>query len=146
MVQFTILIIRYLFFNYKKSSFSHFIHEESQDIIQFKTKLFLEDAKHDPVKKADMIKDIVRSITKIADPVKRTVYLKECSSIMGIEEQVLIAEQNKILIDNRKNERKEFAKEEQDLLVDHPLTDDDQIEGFDILKIIEFQEKESISY
>ena len=126
------------------SSFSHFIHEESQDIIQFKTKLFLEDAKHDPVKKAEMIKDIVRSITKIADPVKRTVYLKECSSIMGIEEQVLIAEQNKILIDNRKNERKEFAKEEQDLLVDHPLTDDDQIEGFDILKIIEFQEKESI--
>ncbi len=124
------------------SAFTHFIEKEAQDIIQFKTKLFLEEAQGDPVKKAAMIKDIVVSITKIEDPVKRTVYIKECSSLIGIDEAVLVAEQNKILLSDRK--KAGTAPRASETLVDIPLEEDDKLEGIDILKVIEFQEKESI--
>lgn len=127
------------------SAFSHYIESESQDIIRFKTKLFLADAKDDPVKKAGLIKDIVRSITKIDDPVKRTVYLKECSDLLGITEAVLVAEQNKILIQqNRDKGKAGYQPGEnltpQDLLVAQP----EEPEELDIMKVIELQEKESI--
>ncbi len=127
------------------SAFSHYIESESQDIIRFKTKLFLADAKDDPVKKAGLIKDIVRSITKIDDPVKRTVYLKECSDLLGISEAVLVAEQNKILIQqNRDKGKAGYQPGEnltpQDLLVAQP----EEPEELDIMKVIELQEKESI--
>ena len=124
------------------SAFTHFIEKEAQDIIQFKTRLFMEEAQGDPVKKAAMIKDIVVSITKIDDPVKRTVYIKECSFLMGIDEAVLVAEQNKILLTEQKKSRPDTRTPEP--LVDMPLEEDDKLEGVDILKVIEFQEKESI--
>ncbi|WP_421895738.1 DNA primase [Marinoscillum sp.] len=127
------------------SAFSHYIESESQDIIRFKTKLFLAEAKDDPVKKAGLIKDIVRSITKIDDPVKRTVYLKECSDLLGIAEAVLVAEQNKILIQlNRDKNKAGYQAGEnltpQDLLMAQP----EAPEELDIMKVIELQEKESI--
>lgn len=122
------------------SAFSHFIESESQDIIRFKTKLFLADAKNDPVKKAGVIKDIVRSITKIDDPVKRTVYIKECSELLGIAESVLVAEQNKILI----HENRERSSS-QELPVYHvPPAEDHDLEEVDIVKVIELQERESV--
>ncbi|MCP4458621.1 MAG: DNA primase, partial [Cytophagales bacterium] len=77
------------------SAFQNFVDTEAKDIIQFKTQLFLEEAGNDPIKKAGIIKDIVTSITKINDPVKRAVYIKECSNLLGIQEQALISEQNK---------------------------------------------------
>ena len=125
------------------SAFSHYIETESQDIIRFKTKLFLEEAKDDPVKKAGLIKDIVRSITKIEDPVKRTVYLKECSDLLGIQESVLIAKQNKILL--QQNKERGSMPEPPPIMPEDVLSmQPDQVEGVDILKVIELQEKESI--
>ncbi|XOV95145.1 MAG: DNA primase [Bacteroidota bacterium] len=124
------------------TAFAHFIEKEAQDIIQFKTKLFLDEAQGDPVRKAAMIKDIVVSITKIEDPVKRTVYIKECSNLMDIDEAVLVAEQNKILLTERR--KKGTATRAPETLVDIPIPEEDQLEGVDILKVIEFQEKESV--
>ncbi len=123
------------------SAFRHYIESEAQDIIRFKTKLFMDEAQHDPVKKAAMIRDIVMSITKIPDPVQRTVYIKDCSVLMGIDESVLVAEQNKILLSERK---RMDAPPERPELVDMPVMEEDQLEGIDILKVIEFQEKESV--
>lgn len=125
------------------SAFTHYIDKEAQDIIRFKAKLFLEEAKDDPVKKAGLIKDIVRSITKIEDPVKRTVYLKECSDLLGIQESVLISEQNKILIQQNKDQA--TTHEEPPLMPQEFLSaQPDQVESVDIQKIIELQEMESI--
>ena len=128
------------------TAFNHFIETESQDIIRFKTKLFLEDAKDDPVKKAGLIKDIVRTITKIEDPVKRTVYLKECSDLLGIQESVLIAEQNKILIQlNKERGSGGPAPDQPPIMPEDVLSmQPEQVEGVDILKLIELQEQESI--
>ncbi len=122
------------------SAFQNFVDTEAKDIIQFKTKLFLEEAGNDPIKKAGIIKDIVTSITKISDPVKRAVYIKECSNLLGIQEQALISEQNKILFDKNRNKgSKQTLSPEPQYLVDQ-----DEIETIDIIKVIEYQERESI--
>lgn len=87
------------------TAFQHFLESEAQDIIRFKVGLLMEDIERDPIKRSESIKDIVGSISKINDPVKRAVYLKECSDLMGIGEEVLISEQNKLLIERGKSQQ-----------------------------------------
>jgi len=121
------------------------VGEEAQDIIRFQTKVLLADTGDDPVKKAGVIKDIVSSITKINDPVKRTVYIKECSDLLGIAESVLVAEQNKILIENRKKRRMDQPAQPEVESPPFPMDQQDElVDRLDIGKIIEFQERESI--
>jgi DNA primase len=87
-----------------------FIKENSTDFIVFKTNLLMKDVAHDPIKKAGLIKEIVESIALIPEAIVRSVYIKECSNVMGIEEQVLLTELNKV---RRKNltERSEKGNE-----------------------------------
>jgi DNA primase len=73
-----------------------FIKQNSTDFIVFKTNLLMKDVAHDPIKKAGLIKEIVESISLIPDAITRSVYTKECSNVMGIEEQVLLTELNKV--------------------------------------------------
>ncbi|MEM9337949.1 MAG: DNA primase [Bacteroidota bacterium] len=126
--------------NLGASGFQDFIEAEATDIIRFKTEVLLKDSGEDPVKKAAVIKDIVSSITKISDPVKRTVYIKDCSNVLGISESVLVAEQNKILIDQSKGQPSAPP------LPEPPPLDaqEEVLDKLDIGKVIELQEKESI--
>lgn len=73
----------------------NFIQENAKDFIVFKTDLLLSEVANDPVRKAGLIRDIVETISKIPDPITRSVYIKQSSAMMDIEEQVLIAEMNK---------------------------------------------------
>lgn len=66
-----------------------YLHENAMDFIQFKASLLMKDAKNDPVKKADLIRDMVMSISKIPDRIKREIYIQECARIMDISEEVL---------------------------------------------------------
>jgi DNA primase len=66
-----------------------YLDENAMDFIQFKASLLMKDAKNDPIKKADLIRDMVASISKIPDRIKREVYIKETSRIMDISEEVL---------------------------------------------------------
>lgn len=66
-----------------------FLEENAQDFISFKASLLASEAKSDPIKKAETIRDMVVSIAKIPDVIKREVYIKECSRIMEISEEVL---------------------------------------------------------
>ena len=66
-----------------------YLEENAMDFIQFKASLLMKDAKNDPIKKADLIRDMVASISKIPDRIKREVYIKEVSRIMDISEDVL---------------------------------------------------------
>ncbi len=77
------------------TEFKAFIDENARDFILFKTSLLLNETKNDPVKKTEVIKDIVNSIAKIPDPLKRMVYVKECARQLEMEEQVLANETNK---------------------------------------------------
>jgi len=66
-----------------------YLEENSKDFIQFKADLLVKEAYNDPIKKAELIRDMVNSISKISDTIKREVYIKECSRIMDISEDVL---------------------------------------------------------
>lgn len=66
-----------------------YLEENAKDFITFKASLLAKDAKNDPIKKSETIHDMVVSIAKIPDVIKREVYIQECSRIMDISEQVL---------------------------------------------------------
>lgn len=66
-----------------------YLEEHAKDFIQFKTSLLTEEAAGDPIKRADTIRDIIQSISKIPDPIQQQVYLQECAKIMEISEEVL---------------------------------------------------------
>ena len=67
----------------------HYFDDNAKDFIQFKASLLMLEAKNDPIKKADLIRDMVVSISKIPDRIKREIYIQECSRIMDISEDVL---------------------------------------------------------
>ncbi|MGC4040453.1 MAG: DNA primase [Flavobacterium sp.] len=66
------------------------LENNAKDFIQFKASLLMDEAKNDPIKKADLIRDMVVSISKIPDSIKRQIYIQETSRIMDISEQILL--------------------------------------------------------
>lgn len=84
------------------TQFTDFIREKETDFIRFKTKLLLETADGDPMKRSELITDIIRSVAVIPDNIARSVYIRECSSMMEIDEAILLDEVNK-----RRKQKKE---------------------------------------
>lgn len=76
-------------------SFTRYIRQHEVDFIRFKTQLLLDDAGEDPIKRASLISDIVNSISIIPDGIIRSVYTRDCSVLLGVDERVLINEINK---------------------------------------------------
>ena len=76
--------------------FQKFLQAEKTDFISYKTQLFLKEAAADPIARADTIKEVVRSISKIPDALQRAVYIKQCSDLLEVDESLLISELNKI--------------------------------------------------
>ena len=81
-----------------KEKFQEFVKSNGTNLINYKINLLNKKYKDDPVKKSEMIFDIVRSISKIPNSIKRSVFLKEASNSLDISEQALISEMNKLLI------------------------------------------------
>jgi DNA primase len=76
----------------KKTSYEDlvtYLDESAMDFIQFKASILMKEAKNDPIKKAELIRDMVTSISKIPDRIKREIYIQETSRIMDISEEVL---------------------------------------------------------
>ena len=68
-----------------------YFNEHTQDFIRFQASLLIEEAQDDPMKRADTIRSMIESISKITDPIKREIYVRECAKIMEISEEVLFA-------------------------------------------------------
>jgi DNA primase len=77
--------------------FAKFLDENKKDFILFKTSLLAADAGNDPVKKAQLIREIVESISKIPDAFKRMGFIKETGRLLQVDEQLLVTEANRIL-------------------------------------------------
>jgi len=73
-----------------------YISTHERDFISFKSELLKKDTLHDPVKKANLITDIVRSISVIPSNINRTVFIKECAIQLDVDEKILYAEVNKL--------------------------------------------------
>jgi DNA primase len=76
--------------------FTRFLKAKETDFIRFKTQLLLSEANNDPVRKADLIRDVVKSIAVIPEAITRTVYIKECSTVLEVSEPILYHEVNKL--------------------------------------------------
>jgi DNA primase len=91
--------------------FNKYTAANAKDFILFKTQLLLEETKHDPIKRSGLIKDIVASIAKIPDPIKRSVYLRECSNLLQVQEEVLMVEANKLITTTLKKRDEKAARQ-----------------------------------
>jgi DNA primase len=106
----------------KKSNeeFTKYIRENETDFIRFKTNLLLSEANNDPVKKADLIRDVVKSIAVIPETITRTVYIKECSTLLEVAEPILYHEVNKLRQQKSFQDRNRYPAAE-DLPVPPPV-------------------------
>ena len=76
------------------TAFADYIKTQKRDFILFKSELLLEESQGDPIRKAELIKDIVISLAHIPDAIKRSVFIQQCSALLDIEEGILVAEVN----------------------------------------------------
>ncbi|HLO59359.1 MAG TPA: DNA primase [Bacteroidales bacterium] len=74
------------------AGFTDFITTNETDFISFKTNLLRKDAEKDPLKKASLITEIVRTISVIPESIVRSVYIRECSKLLDVEEKILYTE------------------------------------------------------
>mgnify|MGYP001231924357 FL=1 len=90
--------------------FKNYLNTNETDLINYKVKLLNENYKDDPIKKSDMIFDIVKSISKIPNSIKRSVFIKETSNSLNINENSLITEMNKLLINKNTSKLQDLSK------------------------------------
>lgn len=103
------------------SQLQEYIEGNQTDFIRFKTKLLLENTENDPVSKARLINNIVRSISVVPDTITRSLYIKECSNLMDVGEDILYTEIRKMMRqeseDNRRKEYREHAAQQRQPVV-----------------------------
>lgn len=130
---------------YEKSK--AYLKENAKDFILFKLDRSLEESKNDPIKKSEMIRDIIQSISKIRDSIKRSAYIQQCGNLLGMDEKILVKESNKIIREDirRKKIQKERSKERESvagkLAPDVPFPDSNTYEGIEEESYYERQEK-----
>jgi DNA primase len=92
------------------TEFKQYLKDHTKDFISFKIDLLAAESGHDPIKKAEAIREIVTSISLIPDPIKRSVYIQETGQLLKIQETVLLTELNKILIGERQKDQQEKTR------------------------------------
>ena len=88
------------------SGYLNYVKENETDFIQFKTRLLLKDSENDPVAKARLITEVIRSVSVIPDTITRSVYIKECSKLLDVKEEILYNEIQK----QKRKQSDEFRK------------------------------------
>lgn len=91
------------------SAFLDYIKKNETDFIRFKTQLLLKETENDPVAKARLITDVIRSVAVIPDSITRSVYIKDCSKLLDVSEEVLYAEVRK----QKRRKDEDFRKREE---------------------------------
>jgi DNA primase len=132
-------------FSRKRGSaeFRQYLKDHTQDFISFKIDLYAKDASHDPIKKAEAIRDIVTSISLIPDPIKRSVYIQETGQLLKMPESVLVTELNKIVISERRKKEQDRSREES-RAPSVTIEDIEPVTKTDMASIVQRQERESM--
>lgn len=121
--------------------FQDYLENNSQDFISFKIGLHEEEAANDPIKQASLIKEVVQSLSKIPDPIIRTVYIKKSSSLLGLDEEIIQTELNKIYLKGRKDDFFKERREVQDTPFEELIPVREESSVVDILQL---QEREML--
>ncbi len=112
--------------------FRNFLYKNETDFIRFKTQLLMAEANNDPVMKANLIRDVVKSIAVIPDAINRTVYIKECSTVLEVAEPILYNEVNKLRAQKNFQDRNRY-----------PVADDLPVKPLPVIKQVKH---EPVSY
>lgn len=118
-----------------------YIDKNAKDFISFKTQLLLKDAANNPIKRAEVLKDIIGSISVIPDAIYRATYIKECSRLMEMPEQSLMNELNKQL---RARFRKNNNIPEEQYTATEEVKSEPQIQNVDTVPVGFYQEQELV--
>lgn len=100
-------------------SFKNYLNDQAQDFITFKTNILTDRGNDlDPGNKVKVIREVIKSIALIPDGIKRSVYLKTCADLLDIQEQVLISELNKVILQKRKKDQQStnYLQRQEELL------------------------------
>ena len=115
--------------------FKEYIEEHQTDFIQFKTELMLKGVK-DPIKKAEAINNIIRTIAVIPDPMVRTAYIKDCSQRLDVKETTLVNQVNKYIAEEREKEHKEHQNVDNEIAMASLVPQDKEVERLLVQNII----------
>lgn len=122
--------------------FQTYLNENSRDFIGFKIGLYQEEFQRNPIRKAEVIREIVQSIGKIPDAIIRSVYAKEASGLLEIEEEIIHAELNKTFL---KNQKEAYTKQQQEVESEEAIQELIPAEsGITVAEILRIQEREMI--
>jgi len=116
--------------------FCSFLRSNETDFIRFKSKLLMDEAANDPIMKANLIRDIVKSIAVIPETITRTVYIKECSVILEVNEQILYDEVNKLLSKKKFQDKNTPPTAENPQVVTRPTPKHDDVSFYSEREII----------
>ncbi len=108
--------------------FKEYIEQHQTDFIEFKTDLLLKNVK-DPVKRAEAINNIVRSVSVIPDPIVRATYITECSRRLDVNERTLISQTNKYIAGDKEEQRR-IEERENRANSQQPIANSQQIDNF----------------
>lgn len=127
-------------------AFKSYIEENRQDFILYKANILLADAGKDPIKRAEIISDIVESIAKIPNEIKASVFVRETSHLLGVEERILLSELNKIKAGKLKKAATSSARHSapQDMPPDNLFADDGPSVSTEVVSGDEEQEQEIV--
>ena len=97
--------------SHSSSEFEEYIKSNETDFIRFKTSILLQGVENDPIQKSKVITDIVRSISVIPNEITRSIYIKECSRMLDIDEKVLTLQVAKYSFERAEKEITKTQKE-----------------------------------
>ncbi|TWR24019.1 DNA primase [Mucilaginibacter pallidiroseus] len=127
------------------NAFKKHVDDNKKDFILFKTSILLKDAGNDPIRRAEIIRDVVESIAKIPDSIKASVFIRECSNILQIDERALMTELNKMRQAKARKESEKYKTPPPSELLDEPhFFDIPDTQGQPEKKLDSPQEKEIV--
>jgi DNA primase len=138
-----------------------YIKAEAKDFVLFKTDLLLKESAADPALRAGLVKEIVSIIAIMPDPIKRSIYVKECSSLLKVQEELLVQEINRVTRQNLTEKTHMESRDAKRLEAQHtpdavhyqqPITDTLETQEKDLLRILlefgdqKYSEEQSIAH
>ncbi len=129
---------------HSSSELLEYITKNEQDFISFKSGLLLTEADKDPVKKANFVSDILRSVSVIPEAINRSIYIRECSALLGMDESILYSEVNKL----RKNKlnQKWTSRPRQDEYIAKESPSQPQVPSFVAEVYSEYEERDIVNF
>ena len=107
-----------------KDELQDYLENNRQDFVSFKTNVLTKETDNDPIKKANIIKEVVLSIAQIPDPISRDIYIKQCSGIMDMDEHVLASELQMIIAKAGREEAKQSVSKRMEVVKSPEVEED----------------------